>query len=137
MRSYDEMIRIKQSIVRQIIGHALDEAPNECCGLLAGVQDVITRRYPLRNIAHDGQVHYQAEPEELIHAQKLIRSHGETLLGIYHSHPASRAYPSPTDIEQAFYPDVVYFIVSLQPKPKLRAFTIKDGKVLEVEFEPQ
>ncbi len=55
------------------------------------------------------------------------------LLGIYHSHTHTEAFPSPTDLELAFYPEAVYLIVSLQDpdRPVVRAFNIVDGEITE------
>jgi proteasome lid subunit RPN8/RPN11 len=59
-----------------------------------------------------------------------------THLGQYHSHPATENFPSPTDIEQACYPDQAYFIISLRPDApiRIRAFSIRDGAVQEIEI---
>ncbi len=128
-------IKVKHRIIAQIEQHARQCAPNECCGLLVGRGEIIERVYRLSNIARDPQTRYFADPRELFLCQKQMRSRREKLLGIYHSHPRSRAVPSPTDIEQAFYPEAVYFIVSLSPRPEVRAFRIVGGKVKEVVYE--
>jgi proteasome lid subunit RPN8/RPN11 len=115
--------------------HAWECAPEECCGVLAGHDDLIQHIYRLNNIATMPETRYVAEPKGIFQAQKLIRSQGEQLLGIYHSHPRSTAYPSPTDIEQAYYPEAVYFIISLGPKLELRAFRILNKTVEEIIYQ--
>ena len=65
-----------------------------------------------------------------------IRAASLDLMGIYHSHPSGNNEPSSRDIERAYYPDVAYFIVSAQTDQKpVRAFSIREGQVTEVEIE--
>lgn len=128
-------MRIKRHVIAGIEKHAWECTPDECCGLLAGQDDTITHLYRLTNIADSPQTRYFAEPKDIFQAQKRMRARGEKLLGIYHSHPRSAAYPSPTDIEQAYYPEVVYLIISLAPKLELRAYRLREGKVKEVSYE--
>ena len=68
---------------------------------------------------------------------RAIREAGLELLGIYHSHPRGENCPSPRDIERAYYPDVAYFILSLDPNVPhpVRAFSIRDGKVEELSVQ--
>jgi proteasome lid subunit RPN8/RPN11 len=63
-----------------------------------------------------------------------MRQLGETMMGIYHSHPRSPAYPSKSDVELAFYSDSVYFIVSLAAEVETRAFRIESGEIRGVEI---
>jgi proteasome lid subunit RPN8/RPN11 len=63
---------------------------------------------------------------------RRIREAGRTLLGIYHSHPRAQAYPSTADVEMAFYPEAVYFIISLEPCIDLRAFRIENSRIESV-----
>jgi [CysO sulfur-carrier protein]-S-L-cysteine hydrolase len=130
-------VRIKHQIIAEIENHARECAPNECCGLLAGCSDLIERLYPLSNIAATPDKLYFADPREILSATKLMRARGEGMLGIYHSHPNSAACPSPTDIEQAYYPEAAYFIISLEPRVELRAFFLRDGIAKEIDFEIQ
>jgi proteasome lid subunit RPN8/RPN11 len=93
----------------------------------------------MRNVAADPLVTYEAAPEELFTAQRLMRERGEQLLGIYHSHPrADDPSPSATDVRLAYYPSAVYFIVGLGGEaPKLLAFRIseREGRWEPVEYE--
>ena len=120
------MIKLTQKQIDEIFSHARRELPDECCGLLGGRERFASSVYKLKNIALNPLVEYEAAPEELFRAQKLMRERGEHLIGIYHSHPrAAEPFPSQTDIERAFYPDAVYFIVGFaQNTPVLRAFHI-------------
>lgn len=123
------MIALKQTHADQIIAHARETAPRECCGLIGGTSDERARTvYPLRNIAADPLVTYEAAPEDLFTAQRAMRERGEELIAIYHSHPRSAdPHPSATDVRLAYYPAAVYFIVGLgNPEPCLRAFRISE-----------
>jgi len=119
-----------------MIDHSLRESPQECCGVLGGHGGVICTVYPLRNVALTPETKYEAAPEDLFQASRLMREKGEDLIGVYHSHPRSEAFPSPTDVQLAFYPDAVYFIVSLaSDRTIVNAFRICDGVTSAVEYE--
>jgi len=106
----------------------------ECCGLLAGRDGVITHAYPARNVASDSATQYEIAPEELFQLMREMRGAGLQLLGIYHSHLNGANEPSRTDIARAYYPDAAYFIISpLKDAEKpVRAFSIRDGIVSEL-----
>ena len=118
-----------------MIDHARREAPDECCGLMAGKGNKVLRVYPARN-ALKSPVRYSLDPKELYQLLQEIEKQGWELLGIYHSHTHTQAYPSVTDIELAFWPDALYFIISLQDPtaPQVRAFHIRGGQVQEEEL---
>ena len=129
-------IRIKSAAVDGITEHSIRDVPNECCGLLGGRAGTISTVYPVRNVAASPETRYEAAPEDLFHATRKMREKGEELLGIYHSHPRSPAYPSPTDVQLAFYPDAVYFIVSLaDERTIMNAFRICEGEISAVEYD--
>lgn len=120
----------------QILKHTQAEAPNEACGLLAGRDRRVTCVLPATNVAENPLVSYLMDPEDQLRHFQMIEKKGLDLLGIYHSHPVSPAYPSPTDLSMAYYPEAVYAIISLMHShnPVLRAFRIVDGQVSEVAF---
>jgi [CysO sulfur-carrier protein]-S-L-cysteine hydrolase len=130
------MLRILDEHVNQIIAHAREAAPHECCGLIGGTIDGTARSiYRMRNVATDPVVTYEAAPQDLFTAQRAMRERGEQLIAIYHSHPRSVSpHPSETDVRLAYYPSAVYFIVGLgNPEPCLRAFRISER---ECAWEP-
>ena len=125
--------------LNKIFACARESAPDECCGLIGGKADGTARSiYSLRNVAADSVVSYEAAPEDLFAAQKLMRQRGEELLAIYHSHPESHdPKPSETDVRLAYYPNAVYLIVGLAgPTPVMRAFRIseREERWEEVEY---
>lgn len=124
------MIKITREQLNQMIVHSRQEAPAEACGLLIGKQGRVQKVQKMTNI-DDSHKKYLMDPKEQFEVFKKIREEGLKLVGIYHSHVASEAYPSKTDCEMAFY-DVAYFIVSLlKEEPVIKAFTIREGKVEE------
>ncbi len=128
-------IRVTPAVLERLEREARRAAPRECCGFLAGRRGLIEVVYPLRNAAARPTVEYFADVRDVLEAFRTMRARGEELLGIYHSHPASAAYPSATDVERAYYPEAVYFIISLQPTLDLRAYRIISGKVEAVTIE--
>jgi len=122
------MLTLNSNHRQQIFAHAREAAPAECCGLIAGAGGRANSLYPLRNVAANAHVSYEAAPEDLFAAQRQMRDRGEQLLGIYHSHPRSEEpAPSETDVRLAYYPQAVYFIIGLAgPQPVMRAFRISE-----------
>jgi proteasome lid subunit RPN8/RPN11 len=127
---------LSQGHFRQILEHTRAEAPNEACGLLAGRDGHVTHVLPATNIAENPLVGYLMDPHDQLDHFQAIEEHDLELLGIYHSHPVSPAYPSPTDLSMAYYPEAVYAIVSLiqSDNPVLRAFRMVDEQISEVVF---
>lgn len=128
---------LSQEHFRRILEHARAEAPNEACGLLAGRNGYVTHVLSATNVAENPLVGYLMDPHDQIRHFQAIEEQGLDLLGIYHSHPVSQAFPSPTDLSMAYYPEAVYAIVSLMQSdnPVLRAFRMVDGQVSEVTFQ--
>ncbi len=130
------MLSIGKNHLETILAHAAAEAPNEVCGILAGRDGVVARVYRGINVAANPRVRYELDPQQQLAILREIEDSGQQMLGIYHSHPHSEAYPSRTDLELAFYPDSAYVIVSLaQPdRPVVRAFRMRNGAVEEEEL---
>lgn len=130
----DRFISITETVRAAIQQQAFEARPLECCGLLSGENGLITDIHPLRNDAEKPETRYFATPEELFAAMRHIREDGQSLLGVYHSHPRTPAYPSASDVEMAFYPEAYYFIISLEPQVELRAFKIEEAVIEKVEI---
>ena len=119
-----------------MISHARAEAPDECCGILAGVGSRVLKLYQTTNAEHSPD-RFSIEPRQLIAIYQEVQRNRRELLGIYHSHTHSEAYPSPTDIKSAVLSEPVYFIISLADplQPVLRTFRIVEGKVTEIRLK--
>jgi [CysO sulfur-carrier protein]-S-L-cysteine hydrolase len=128
-------MRIPTEVYEQLLAHAREDAPNECCGLIGGRDGVAVTVYRARN-AEASPLRYNLDPQDQFRIMTEIEEKGEELSAIYHSHTASPAYPSQTDINLAAYPDALYLIVSLADGEKdLRGFRIEDGAVTEVDLD--
>ena len=132
------MITLTREQVEEMLGHAREASPVECCGLVGGQCGMARTVYRLRNVAPNPLVNYEAAPEDLFAAQRVMRERGEKLLGIYHSHPrSSEPVPSETDVRLAYYPSAIYFIIGLGAGASiLRAFTLseRDASWRQVEY---
>lgn len=126
------MLELSKEQAALLIAHAEQEAPNECCGLLAGRNGRVERVYRGTNVDHSPYT-YLMDPKEQLAAFKDMEAAGLDLLAIYHSHTHTPAYPSKTDVAKAHYPDALYLIVSLANRsaPDLRAFRLADGQISE------
>lgn len=122
----DYMIRLSQKQFDELVAHATESAPDECCGWIGGFGGVATSIYPLRNVAISPASEYEAAPEDLFTAQRTMRERGEELLAIYHSHPRQAdPQPSDTDIRLAYYPQAVYLIIGLAgDRPTVSGFRL-------------
>lgn len=130
-------MRLTGEQVRQLIAQARADAPQETCGLIGGKDGLAVEIYPLKNVDDQPQVRYLGDPLQQLRALQDIDEKGWELLSIYHSHPATLAYPSATDISRAFYPDAIYTLISLMNPDQVtvRGYTIKDGQVSEVTLD--
>lgn len=122
------MITLQYAQLEELFAHAREATPFECCGLIGGVNDRATSIHPLRNVASNPEITYEAAPEELFAAQRQMRESGEQLLAIYHSHPRSiEPVPSETDVRLAYYPAAIYMIIGVGgAKPIMRGFRISE-----------
>jgi [CysO sulfur-carrier protein]-S-L-cysteine hydrolase len=120
------------AVVRdELVAHARAGLPNEACGILAGVDGRVERFFPAQP-DEPSPYYYRIESRDQIRIMNAIDAAGLDLLGIYHSHTSSPAYPSRTDAEQAFWPDAVYVIVSLAGSDAdVRGYRIHDMSVTE------
>jgi proteasome lid subunit RPN8/RPN11 len=137
-------VRLPSAIRDAIVAHARAEAPNEGCGIVVGdgpaAEGGVPRRWvPLRNAAHSA-VRYSIDPDDLLRLTIETDDADEVFWAIVHSHVASPARPSPTDLRESHYAESLYILVSLASaetdstsgQPGLRAWRIVDGGVHEV-----
>ncbi len=128
------MLYLAEKIVKEMIDHAREESPLEACGILAGGEGRAEKYYPMSNADKSGTTFFM-EPSEQLAVMKEIRELDLEMVAIFHSHPATPAYPSARDVELAFYPEVSYAIVSPRDseKPEIRSFRIDEGEIREEE----
>jgi proteasome lid subunit RPN8/RPN11 len=126
---------LERKYADEIIGQAREEAPNECCGVLAGRDGRVEKLFRAVN-AEKSPYRYNVDPDDLFRIYRECDDNGWDFLAIYHSHTHTEAYPSPTDVGLAAWADSTYIIVSLADaeSPVLRAFLIQNGGVSEEEL---
>ena len=132
------MLGLPADIQARIVAHCLAGLPDEACGLLAARpgQDTVERCYPTANAAASAKL-YTVDPGDHLRADRDAESAGLEIVGVFHSHTHTDAYPSPTDVAQAPDPSWHYVIVSLrQALPAVRSYRIVDGTVTEEPVEP-
>lgn len=121
-------MRLAPALAQELVAHAIADLPNECCGLIAGAGEVAHRVLRAAN-SEGSPFMYVMDPREQMRMMDEIDDAGEDLIAIYHSHTRSAAYPSRTDVELAFYPQVLYLIVSIADRdaPEIRAYRLTRG----------
>jgi [CysO sulfur-carrier protein]-S-L-cysteine hydrolase len=142
---FEAVIELPSDMVDEIVAHAGEEAPNEACGIIAGLEGRPVHVYRVRN-AEASPTNYRFDGREQIRVFDEIEDKGWDILGFYHSHTGSEASPSRTDRARALwrdpvtgeevpvYPGTVHVIASIQgPQPEVRAFRFDGGEVEEEE----
>jgi [CysO sulfur-carrier protein]-S-L-cysteine hydrolase len=127
-------VRIGRDLVDQIVAHAREDLPNECCGIVSTSDDAAVRVYRATN-AVPSPVRFEIDPRDLIRIHTDIEKSKHEMGSMYHSHVKSPAYPSQTDVNFAQnWPGVVWLIVSLADRdaPDLRGFRISGPDIQEV-----
>ncbi len=127
-------MRMARDLYEEIVAHAREDAPKECCGMIASRAGEAVKVYRAENAAASA-LRYEIDGAEQYRIQMAIDDADLDLGAIYHSHTRSEPYPSQTDINLAFYPEALYLIVGVAgAEPLVRAFTIRDGSVSEAEL---
>jgi len=91
------MFTIEKHYIDEMIAHAHQEGPIECCGVLGGRDGRVLKLYQATNAEHSRYC-YNIESQDLFRINRECEENGWQFLAIYHSHPDSQAYPSPTDV---------------------------------------
>jgi proteasome lid subunit RPN8/RPN11 len=117
--------QMPRAVYNAIVAHAREGKPEEICGVIRGRGLVAGEAVRGRNIAVERIENYDVDPQTLL-LQFQFEEDGDEMMGIYHSHPVSVAYPSATDAWNANYPESIYFICSLEydDAPVIRAFRL-------------
>ncbi|MCW2885617.1 MAG: [CysO sulfur-carrier protein]-S-L-cysteine hydrolase [Streptosporangiaceae bacterium] len=130
------MLTIERAIVDKIIAHARADHPDEACGVVAGAHgsDRPERCIPMEN-AERSPTFYRFDSMEQFRVWREMDDQDEEPVVIYHSHTATEAYPSRTDISYASEPNAHYVLVSTrEPEDaEFRSYRIVDGAVTEEE----
>jgi proteasome lid subunit RPN8/RPN11 len=132
-------LQITESQYATIVGNCYDGLPDEACGLLIGPMGRsgeptgrVSEARPARNADASART-YTVDPKDMLAAMRAAEARGEEIVGVWHSHTHTDAYPSPTDVRQAVDPAWLYVIVSLRDQaPVLRTYRIRDGEIAEV-----
>ena len=125
-------LRIARAGVHQMYAHAVDDVPNEACGMFGGAGERVDTVYSLAN-ADESPYNYAIDSRDQIKTIRAAEDAGLDITGCYHSHTRTDAYPSPTDVAQALYPEWIYALLSLKyEEPVLRAYRIVDEKIVEI-----
>ena len=134
-------IIIPRIIISKLFEHSLLEDPNECCGLLLGNDEKVIEIRNLNNVHDNPMTRYEIDRKDLMKVQKYCDNNNMEILGVYHSHTHSQAYPSPTDIKVArlikdFF-DPYYILISLieKTRPIIRGYKIDLESVTEIIIE--
>jgi proteasome lid subunit RPN8/RPN11 len=129
-------VRIARSLLDQIVAQAREEAPNECCGIVASRDGQAVTLYKLRNAAAS-PLRYEIDSHDLFRASESIEDAGLEIGIIYHSHTRTAPEPSETDINLANYPDAIYLIVGVMDPERddIRAWHIRDGRYAPAPLE--
>lgn len=138
------MPRISQAIVDEMVAHAREDLPNEACGMVHGRDGEAVQVHRIKNIAAS-PYRYEMDPLQMLKLERSREDGDESLFAIYHSHVASKAYPSPTDVRMAFFPPgeldqepmfpgTYYILVSLElDEADVRAYLISRGGAITEE----
>ena len=130
-------MKISQSLIDEMVAHAREDVPDECCGMIGGRDGEATSVVRVENAAHS-PLRYEMDPQGQFDALKQIEDAGDELIGIYHSHTRSAAYPSQTDVNEArMWPEQFYVIVSLEDEeaPDVKAYDLADLKIADVDLD--
>ena len=125
------MLTISQALHDQMVAHCQSRYPKEACGILAAAADGRAAAvYPMTNV-EDSPIGYAMDPKEQLQVERIMRKAGMRMIGIYHSHTASDAYPSSVDVGLAISPEISYILVSLRDpaRPDFRSYRI-DGRTV-------
>lgn len=138
------MLCLSKKQLEELVEHSKKEFPNEACGILAGEtfpkqnqgNGKVEKVYPMTNTDKSAKTFFM-DPKEQLKVMKEMRNLGLEMVGIYHSHPETEAYPSARDAELAFYPEASFVIVSMKDKDNsiIKSFKIIKEKISEEEVK--
>lgn len=123
---------IAQRLIDELVVHAREDAPFECCGIVGCRDGEAVTVYRALNTAENPTMAYELSGTDQYAIACELEDQGLALGAIYHSHPRSPAFPSQADIRLAAYPDAVYVIIGLaDAEPDVRGWRIRADRVTE------
>lgn len=129
-------MKIRQDVLTKIVAHAVEDLPNECCGLLIGTAEMVEDASRARNTKRS-RTKFQVEPADHFAAVRRARAAGFEIVGAYHSHPSGPSGPSETDRARLTDPSMFHVIISLAHGTRtVRAFRLTDGNFSPLELVP-
>jgi proteasome lid subunit RPN8/RPN11 len=131
------VLRLTKDIYMEMIGHCLSGLPDEACGLLVGSYggDEASHLFVTKNAAASAMI-YEIDPKDMLRVDREAQALGADIMGVFHSHTHTDAYPSPTDVAQALDPGWHYVLVSLRDThPVVRSYAIVNGEISEEQVE--
>lgn len=151
------MLKMPKVLRDQMVAHCRSTYPKEACGVLAAEArnesglasalrapgspggapgEVVVQVYPMTNV-DDSPIGYSLNPAEQLAVEKQMRQRGQRMIGIYHSHTASEAYPSSVDVSLAISSDVSYVLISLKNRnrPEFKSYRIDGARVMPEEVQ--
>ena len=131
-----EGVRLPDDVRVEMLAHARETYPDECCGLLVGDGMRIDECVRVRNVDPRPAVRYAIDPAEHVAVIRRLRGTPQSIVGCYHSHPSGPAVPSPSDVAEAYYTEFVWLIVSAHGPHagEIGAFLLRDGAVQCLEI---
>jgi proteasome lid subunit RPN8/RPN11 len=131
-----QAVKIRRTVLDDVLAHARDEAPNECCGLLLGDSDQVERARRARNL-RESPTRFLIDPADHFAALREAREAGLRVVGAYHSHPRSPSVPSETDLAEAVDTELLHLIASCAvpgTSDEVRGFRLLGGNFREVRL---
>src|SRR5205814_1535983 len=127
---------IASAVLEDVVAHARECQPLECCGILLGHPSHIVAVVRARNVADQPNARFLIDPKDHIDARRTARATQLDIIGFYHSHPHSHAHPSTTDLAEATYRECVHLIVGIvEGVPEVRMFSYAEGRATELSFD--
>jgi proteasome lid subunit RPN8/RPN11 len=134
----DGGVLLPEGVRVEMLAHAREDYPNECCGFLIGDGMSIDECVRVSNVDPRPAVRYAIDPAEHIAVVRRLRGTSQSIVGCYHSHPSGPPAPSPSDVAEAYYPEFVWVIVSAHGSHagEIGAFRVRDGAFRRLRIEP-
>ena len=132
-----DAIQLREAVRAEILAHARAEAPGECCGLLVGRGSLVVECVPSPNVDPNPN-RYEIDARVHIATNRRLRGSDRSVVGAYHSHPHSPAWPSASDLAEAYYADFIWVIVSLAAPDAeaVKAFRLDGARIMELAIDP-